>query len=97
MEDDKWRAKLTAGARKVGVEERMIALEDERLAKEKQSKEHAIMFMNPSPMDATEGGIGNSPVGRSWPNRRSDVVVMMMVVDIVVLVVVMSTEKLKFV
>ncbi|KAM3332967.1 hypothetical protein ACQJBY_028209 [Aegilops geniculata] len=52
MEDEKWTEKLVAQAKMVKEEEHRLALEEERLAKEKKVNENAIMFMDPSMMDA---------------------------------------------
>jgi 23S rRNA pseudoU1915 N3-methylase RlmH len=65
MEDEKWRSKLAAEERKVNVEERMLALEDERFAKEKKAKDHAIKFMDPNMMDAK--------ARRYWELTREDI------------------------
>ncbi|KAM0848046.1 hypothetical protein ACQ4PT_054632 [Festuca glaucescens] len=46
LEDEKWRVKTRTN-------ERRLALEEERLAKEKKAEERVIMFMDPSTMDST--------------------------------------------
>jgi hypothetical protein len=53
MEEEKWKKKMEIEERRTLAEERRVALEEERIAKEKEIDERAIMFMDPSNMDAT--------------------------------------------
>ena len=53
LEDEKWKAKLAAEERKLKAEEHRLALEEERIRDAKKAEERAIMFMNPTTLDAT--------------------------------------------
>jgi hypothetical protein len=52
MEQEKWKKKMEAEERRALAEERRVRIEEESIAKEKEVDERAIMFMDPSNMDA---------------------------------------------
>jgi hypothetical protein len=51
--EDKWKTKMAAEDRKSKAEESRVALEEHKIAKEKEAEERSIMFMNPNNMDDT--------------------------------------------
>jgi hypothetical protein len=53
MEEKKWKKKMATEERKAIAEDKGIALEEERIAKEKAIDERAIIFMDQRNMDAT--------------------------------------------
>ena len=69
MEGEKWRENVVDQPRKVQAYKYMIALEKQRLAKEKNVKECAIMFIDPTSMDDI--------TSKYWEHTRGEILTRM--------------------